>query len=331
MGNVPLLAIYGLVFLTGLLLFESLLQLLAGRRKAEAKANRRLQLLAKNKAPRAVLAELRRERTHGHDFLGPLNGPYLAFAGLLAQSGVNAAPRRMLMVMAALGLGGFLASSFVPPSADLHPFFYSPWFGVLSGLVLGVALPLKYLSYRKAKRLADFAEQLPEALDIIVRSLKAGHPISTALGVVAQELKDPIGSEFGIAVDEMTYGLDLRDALGNLAVRVPTEELQYVVVSIEVQHDTGGNLAEILDRLSTVIRDRFRMKKKIRALSGEGRVSAIVLCVLPFITGGAILLLNPGFYTNVADDPLFWPGMGIAAAMMTGGVLVMRRLVNFRI
>lgn len=331
MGSVPLPVIYGLAFLSGLLIFEGLLQLLAGRGKAETKANRRLQLLAKDTAPREVLAELRRAQTQPQGLLGPFNRPYLAFADLLARSGVNVSLRRMLLVMAALGTGAFLASSLIPASADLPDLFYSPWFGLVSALLAGVALPVKYLSYRKAKRLKQFAEQLPETLDIIVRSLKAGHPISTALGVVAQELPDPIGSEFGIAVDEMTYGLDLRDALANLAVRAPTEELQYVVVCIEVQHDTGGNLAEILERLSVVIRDRFRMAKKIRALSGEGRVSAIVLCVLPFITGGAILLLNPGFYTNVADDPLFWPGMGIAGAMMTGGILVMRRLVNFRI
>lgn len=334
MGNSSILLIYGLMFLSGLLLFEGLLRLLAGRSRAEDQVNRRLQLIARKGAgatQREIMAELRRQRPRRHSLLGPLNNPYLALADLLGQSGSNISMRQLLLIMGALGVAGFLATGLIPRSADLPGLLLSPWFSLFVALVSGVALPIKFLSVKKSRRLARFVEQLPEALDIIVRSLKAGHPISTSLGMVSHELPDPIGSEFGIAVDEMTYGLDLREALQNLAERVPTEELHYVVVCIEVQHETGGNLAEILERLSAVIRDRFRMRKKIRALSSEGRMSAVVLCVLPFLTGGAILLMNPKFYLNVVDDPLFWPGMGLAALLMIGGIFTMRRMVSFRI
>jgi tight adherence protein B len=165
----------------------------------------------------------------------------------------------------------------------------------------------------------------------MVRSLQAGHPISAAISLVSKEMGDPIGTEFGIAVDEMTYGLDMREALYNMGRRIEIQDFQYVVVSINIQHETGGNLAEVLRNLSTVIRDRFRMFKKIRALSSEGRLSAIVLSFLPFAVGAIIFTGNPGFYLNVADDPLFLPMMAAALGLMLAGIFIMYRMVNFRV
>ena len=198
-------------------------------------------------------------------------------------------------------------------------------------MLAGVLAPIVYLNWLRTKRIKDFGEQLPDALDIMVRSLQAGHPISAAVSLVSKEMNDPIGTEFGIAVDEMTYGLDMREALYNMGRRIEIQDFQYVVVSINIQHETGGNLAEVLRNLSMVIRDRFRMFKKIRALSSEGRLSAVVLSFLPFAVGAIIFTGNPGFYLNVADDPLFLPMMGAALGLMLAGIFIMYRMVNFRV
>jgi tight adherence protein B len=195
----------------------------------------------------------------------------------------------------------------------------------------GIGGPIAFLYYKKAGRLKTFAEQLPDALDIMVRSLQAGHPISAAMTLVTKEMPDPIGTEFGIAVDEMTYGLELREALANLGERVDVEDYQYVVVSINIQHETGGNLAEVLHGLSTVIRARFRMFKKIKALSAEGRLSAKILAILPIGFAALTFSNKPHYYINAADDPLFWPLVGVALGLELVGVYIMYKLVNFRV
>src|SRR3546814_582863 len=146
----------------------------------------------------------------------------------------------------------------------------------------------------------------------MVRSLRAGHPINAAMALVAREMSDPMGTEFGIMVDEMTYGLEMDEALENLSDRVQVEDFNYVVMSIGIQRETGGNLAGVLAGLSHVIRERARMFLKVRALSSEGRISALVLCILPFAASGFIYIGNPSYYTKVVDDPLFMPGLGIS-------------------
>lgn len=201
----------------------------------------------------------------------------------------------------------------------------------LAVLALGVVPPLLVLHHLKRKRLMQMAEQFPDALDLMARSLQAGHPIGAAMALVAKEMPDPLGAEFGLAVDEMTYGLDLREALVNLSERAPLKELHYVIVSITIQHETGGNLAEILHGLAGVIRARFGMTKKIRALSAEARLSAKLLAAMPILFGGLVFLARPEIFTEVAGDPLFLPLLGTAAALELIGILVMRRMVGFRV
>jgi tight adherence protein B len=173
--------------------------------------------------------------------------------------------------------------------------------------------------------------QLPDAIDIVVRSLRAGHPVSTSISMVAREMRDPIATEFGLVVDEMTYGLNLDVALSNLARRVGLSDLRFLVVAVMIQTQVGGNLAEILSGLSRVIRERAKMRAKIRALSAEGRFSAGLLSILPFALAGVINLLTPTFYSAVSNDPVFWPILGFGCFLMVVGVLVMYRLVNFRV
>ena len=174
-------------------------------------------------------------------------------------------------------------------------------------------------------------EQFPIALDVFVRGLRAGHPVASAIDLLTTEMSDPIGSEFGIVADEVTYGADFRDALQDMADRNGIEDMQMFVVSLSVQSETGGNLAEILDNLTKVIRDRANMMLKVRALSSEGRMTALILTALPVVSFVVLFLSNPSFYLDVAEDPAFIPGF---AALLIGyaiGVYWIRRLIDLKV
>jgi tight adherence protein B len=174
-------------------------------------------------------------------------------------------------------------------------------------------------------------EQFPVALDVFVRGLRAGHPIAAALDLLTVEMPDPIGSQFGLAVDEVTYGAELRDALQNMAERWDLDDMRMFVVSLSVQNETGGNLAEILENLSGVIRDRQFMMLKVRALSSEGKMTAIMLTVLPVFTFVLLFTLNPKFFLDVANDPAFVPGLLTLLAMYVAGFVIIRKLVDLKV
>lgn len=327
----PIYLLYGAIFLAALLLVEGLYLLYQDTRGGSSAVNRRMSMLATGKDSQKVFEHLRRKPPTAAQQLGIFGAWFVRFDRLIAQSGLTISTGRMLLIMAGLVVTCFLFLLYFTNSGTLpgEPAAIFGW--VLLSFVVGVLAPIVYLRSLKTSRLKKFSEQLPDALDIMVRSLQAGHPISAAVSLVSKEMADPIGTEFGIAVDEMTYGLDMREALQNMGERIEVQDFQYVVVSINIQHETGGNLAEVLRNLSTVIRDRFRMFKKIKALSSEGRLSAVVLSFLPFAVGAIIFTGNPGFYLNVLDDPLFLPIMGAALGLMLAGIFVMYRMVNFRV
>jgi tight adherence protein B len=174
-------------------------------------------------------------------------------------------------------------------------------------------------------------DQFPTALDVFVRGLRAGHPIAAALDLLTVEMPDPIGSQFGVVVDEVTYGAELRDALQAMADRWDLEDMRMFVVSLSVQSETGGNLAEILDNLSTVIRERHSMYLKVRALSSEGRMTAIMLTVLPVFAFAMLFLMNPSFYLDVADDPAFMPSFLGLILMYVIGFITIRKMVDLKV
>jgi len=198
------------------------------------------------------------------------------------------------------------------------------------GAGMGAGLPVLFVQWRAHGRRKKFLEQFPYAIDLIARSLQAGHPAPVAIGVVAQQMADPIGTEFGLVVDEMTYGVDRDQALRNLAERFPAPELLMFVASIQVTRETGGNLAEVFLKLSEVIRTKAQLRKKVQAISAEGRMSCLVVSLLPVAVGGAILVLRPGYYTEVASDPLFWPMMICPPLLLLLGVWTIWRMVNFK-
>ena len=323
--------LYGAIFFCALLLVEGVFYLHVDGQAGRDTVNRRMKMLAAGKPAREVYEILKRKHTHAYSHLGTIGNLINWFDQLILQSGLTVSMGRILLIMAGLTAASFLALVWLSVRFSISVSIGSTSLAVIVSIVVGVGLPIAHLSSLKNKRLRLFGEQLPEALDVMVRSLHAGHPVNAAMNLVTREMSDPIGTEFGIAVDEMTYGLDLRDALGNMGTRVDLEDFQYVMVSINIQHETGGNLAEVLSGLSKVIRERFRMFKKIRTLSAEGRLSAKILAILPFVFAGFLLMKNPDYYFKAAEDELFWPFV-IGALVLEGvGIFIMHRLINFRV
>lgn len=199
-----------------------------------------------------------------------------------------------------------------------------------SGLIGGL-LPLMLLQFRANRTRKKMQDQFPVALDVFVRGLRAGHPIAAALDLLTVEMPDPIGSQFGIVVDEVTYGAELRDALEAMADRWDMEDMRMFVVSLSVQSETGGNLAEILENLSKVIRERQSMMLKVRALSSEGRMTAIMLTALPVVAFTILFIGNPSFYLDVAGDPWFVPGFVMLMVLYAIGFVTIRRMVDLKV
>lgn len=204
-------------------------------------------------------------------------------------------------------------------------------------LVLGVfaavtaLLPAMILRRKRVRRVLQLERQLPDAADLIARALRAGHSFPAALGMVGEELPDPLGGEFALVFDEINYGVSMNDALLNMVSRVPVEDLRYFVIAVLIQREAGGNLAEILGSISGIIRERLKLLGKVRVLSAEGRLSAWVLAVLPFAILGLLTVLNPGYISVFWKDPAGVQLAGVAITMMLFGILWMRRIVRIHI
>jgi tight adherence protein B len=209
-----------------------------------------------------------------------------------------------------------------------------PFGGVGRGLAAGglaLAALWGWLRVKRARRIARFGNQLPDVIDVIVRSLRAGHPLAVALNLVAREAPDPAGREFALVVDEVNYGRSLSEALENLSDRVGYPELRFFVASTAIAHQTGGNLGEILSRLSRMLRDRFRLARRVRALSAEGRFSGYALSVLPVALFGIINLVSASYYADFWQSAAAKPLLAISAGLLLIGNLVIYRLVNFKV
>lgn len=196
--------------------------------------------------------------------------------------------------------------------------------------ILGT-LPFKWIARRKAKRMADFERQLPEALELVGRALKAGHTFSSGMGMVVGEFADPIRIEFQKTMDEVNFGMGVTVALDNLMDRVDCPDLNFFVVSVKIQHETGGNLAEIVGNIAWLIRERLKLKGRIRVLSAEGRMAAWVLCLLPFFVCGAVQMLNPGYLNQMFVESLGHIFLYTVGILMTLGILVIRKMVRIEV
>jgi tight adherence protein B len=310
--------IYALIFGAVLLAVQAAYWTLFRERGERKKINRRLALTAELANPSEVLETLRKER--GGDVLAHV--PALQnLKQLMVQSGVRFTTQILLLWFA------------VP--AVLFYFFFSIAFdlnflALVLAPLMAVATFYLFLQRARRRRIARFGEQLPDALDVISRGLRAGHPFRTALALVAREMPDPVGSEFGIVADEIMFGLEQSVAVDNLGPRVGHNDLSFFSTAVNIQQQTGGNLAEVLTRLSGMLRSRLKLRLKIRALSSEGRLSAIALSLTPFILFAIISLLAPDYFVSVKDHPITIPALIVGLLMLVVGNVVLYRMVNFK-
>jgi tight adherence protein B len=308
--------IYALVFGAVLLGFQAVYWLLFKERREKQTINRRLALTAELANPREVLQILRKER--GVDLLAP---SLQSFKELVVQSGVRFTGTKIFLAIAIPAALFFLVLQLATGSSFLAVALACP---------LTAASIFLFLARARRRRIAAFSEQFPDALDVISRGLRAGHPFRVAIGLVAREMPDPVGSEFGIVADEIMFGLEQSLAVANLGPRVGHNDLSFFSTAVNIQYQTGGNLAEVLSRLSTMLRSRLKLRLKIRALSAEGRLSAVALSLTPFILFALITLISPDYYLGVKDHPIAQAALILGVLLLVIGDVILYRMVNFR-
>jgi tight adherence protein B len=297
---------------------EACYLLFAGRADKRTAINRRMKLQSGKISQEQVLIQLRKER--GIDGGTWIFSP-ARFRALRIQSGLRMPPRKFLSITSAVAFA-IAGIAFVKGVSLL---------GCLGLFVASsAAIPVIALRSLRKRRLKRFGIQLPEALELITRGLKAGHPVPVAISMVAREMPDPIGTEFGVIADEVTFGSDLVSALNALFERVGHEDLPLFVTAVAIQSSSGGNLREILDGLSATIRERGKLRRKVRAISTEGRMSAYILTAVPALLFASIMVMMPEFYRDVWDEPMTWYLIGGAIFWLMLGNAMMFKMSNFK-
>ncbi|MGA7859682.1 MAG: type II secretion system F family protein [Terracidiphilus sp.] len=200
-------------------------------------------------------------------------------------------------------------------------------FALLGGLITGF-LPLAFVLKKRTMRLAKFEEGLPEALDLIVSALRVGHSLNSAMGLVTRECPDPVGTEFRVCFDEQNYGLELKTALENMVTRMPVQDLRIVITAILIQKESGGNLAEVLEKTAEVIRERFRLKRQVMTHTAQGRLTGMVLTGLPIVLGCALYFISPKMMSLLWTREIGIKLLYAASGMIIVGGLIIRKIVN---
>ncbi len=318
-----------LAFVAVVTIVQTLASAMFASRDRTQRVNRRLTLLDQGLTPEEVFTALVRKPDGGR-LAAAAPDLYERLFLLCRQAGLSMSPLRLMAIV------GGAALLFWVVSLVLLSLFAgkAPLLNALTALLgaLGLAITgaLVWLNGRRRRRLRLIEQQMPLALDIVIRAIRAGHPVIAAVQLAAEEMGDPIGSEFGLIVDETTYGREFHEALLNFARRTGSPEAHYFAVSVGIQSETGGNLAEILQNLSTVIRNRQTLHLRVKALASEGKMSAYVLSALPILVVSVLLATSPTFYTSKFSDPIFWPTVIGVIVLYLIGQLMIRRIVNFK-
>lgn len=314
--------IYAVIFVGILVMVEGIYLLVFGKSvRLESKVNRRLELLEKGENPEDVLNTLRREREqHSKGISLPVISPLSEKA---QQANIAFTPTALVMVMVFLGVVSFVALTF----------FTNATLPIRLGIsvVMGYGAVYVWLNNKAKKRMALFEEQLPDAVELIVRSLRVGHPFSSAINIVAEEMPDPLGSEFGMIADEATYGMDLNDSMDKMAERISVQDLRFLTVAVNIQSTSGGNLAEILEGLGKVIRARFKLFRRVKAITAEARWSGWFLSVFPLLALVGISVAQPNYYDAVKESAFFVPAAIVVGVLLLCNVIFMRIMVNIKV
>jgi len=322
--------IYVLAFVAMVLLVQGVSAILFASRDRNERTNRRLTLMASGMSQSEVYATLVRRPVNSEGKEFPLLHLYGRFANYCRQAGVESSPSRLLATVLISSVTLWLVSFLLLRAGTFGSLLVNGIFGLPAACVIcGLGFWL-WISRKHAKRLKLLEEQMPLALDVVIRGLRAGHPAISAVRLAAEEMGDPIGSEFGVIVDETTYGYEFREALMNFARRTGSPDASFFAVSVGIQSETGGNLAEILEGLANVMRSRATLAKRVRSLSSEGRASAALLSVLPIFMIAMMTLTNAQYYASKFSDPIFWPTAGTVGLGYLVGLYMIRRIINFR-
>jgi len=315
-----LAVIYIIVFCAVLLAVQGTYWFVTEQRRVQGAVNRRLLLVKQTGSAQEVFETLKRER----GLIGLQNKRFSRLNELILQSGLRLDQKLLIIVAFLLGLLFFMLLG-LAFGYGLLSFIFSVIFAAVSMVI--------FLAIVRRKRIARFSEQLPDAIDVIVRGVKSGYPFTVALGLVSKEMNDPIGTEFGMTSDEISFGSDIGSALDNLFHRVGHEDLLYLIMSLKIQNQTGGNLAEILSRLARLLRERAILRLKVRAVSAEGRLSGVFLTAMPFLLFSIISLMRPDYFFNdvVGNHPLTMPVLVLGLAMLLVGNVIIYRMVNFKV
>ncbi len=240
---------------------------------------------------------------------------------LIAQAGLDWKPGRLIVLSAVLGVGAYLVLRF---------FYHSVILAILASAVAAL-LPIAYVAIKRSRRLRAFEKNFPDAIDLLGRAVRAGHAFTTGLEMIATELPEPVAGEFRTTFDEQNFGLPLRDALLNLTERIPIIDVRFFVTALLIQKETGGNLAEILDNLAHVIRDRFRILGEVRIRTAQGRLTAGILVALPPFMILILRVMNPDYVNLLFTDPWGPYLLGGAALLQIIGSLMLWKIVNIEV
>jgi tight adherence protein B len=318
-GDNTLYLIYAGAALFGIILVEAAYLMMAQKADQREAVNRRMTIQKKAVTQQDVLIQLRKERGLEQGRFSFLSMKSMKV--LRTQSGLSMPLPKFLGIttLVALGLSVFFA---IKTGMNLYAALMFP--------VLAVLLPFMTLRRMRKKRHKLFGVQLPEALDLMTRGLRAGHPVPVAIMLVGREMPDPIGSEFGLVADEITYGSDMISALKAMYDRVGQEDMPLFITAVSIQATTGGNLREILDGLANVIRERGKLRRKIRAISSEGRASAMILTAVPCMLMAVLLVFMPEYYGAAWEYNETYYLLGGGISWLGLGNLIMAKMTNFR-
>ncbi len=314
--------IYGLIFVGVLVLVEGLYLVAFGKSiSLNSRVNRRLDMLNKGGRREEVLDQLRKEMQQHMD------AKSIPLYSLLAEKAQKAAiaftPKQLIGVMAGLAVVAFMGLTIGTET--------EPPVRILLSIVIGVGAVYFWVSSKANKRLAMIEEQLPDAVELMVRSLRVGHPFVSAIQIVSKEVKDPLASEFGVIADESAYGRDVGEALKDMAERLDMQDLRFLAVAVTIQQQSGGNLAEILAGLAKVIRARFRLFRRVKAITAEAKWSGKFLSAFPLVALVVINLSDPHYYDEVRDHAMFIPACFVVAILLGLNLLVMRALTDIKV
>ena len=282
--------------------------------------NKRLKVADRVEGVSALVMELRKQR--GLNAEGRKGERLRWLSDLIVASGLSYEPRKWALMALAAALAAGAAVALL---------LKQPLIAIPAALVVGLAGPILVLKFKAGARAKALGAQLPQALDVVVRSLEAGHPVPTAVSLVGREMSDPIGTEFGMASDEISYGATLEQAVERMAERCQHPDVDLFAATVRLQERAGGNLTGLLKLNANTVRERHKMRLKIKAASSEGRASAMILTAAPICTITFVMISSPRFYGDVIDEPMVKMGLAGLAAWLVIGNLVMQRMINMRI